>query len=152
MALCRGRDILRSCRTNNGLKRNGISLQAYLCNTEDTRLKHARFKQARNLPPARMQKCWMYLSAVRVPGANVRRCRTKMPAEGAIEIGQVVEARFGGNVGNLAMAQTRIAQQHRGAFEAAFQHVMREALAGFFQEQMHVARRDAERACDCRHA
>ena len=58
-----------------------------------------------------------------------------MPAEGAVEIGQVGETCFGGDVRDLAMAPSRVAQQRGGLFEAPFQHVMAEALAGFFEEK-----------------
>src|ERR1700722_16408985 len=72
-----------------------------------------------------------------------------MPAEGAVEIGQVGEARFGGNVGDLAIPPTPIAQQRRGLAQPPLQHVMSEAFAGFFEEQMYVAWRNAEQECDC---
>ncbi len=44
----------------------------------------------------------------------------------------------------LRWRQLRIAQQRGGLFQPPFQHVMGEALAGLFEQQMHVARRDAE--------
>lgn len=67
-----------------------------------------------------------------------------MPAEGTVEIGQIREARLGGNVSDLAAAPIRFAQKRGGRIQAAAQYVMREALAGFFEQEVHIARRDAE--------
>ena len=67
-----------------------------------------------------------------------------MPAKGAVEIGQIGETCFGGDVCDLAMAPSRVAQQRGSLFEAPIQHVMGEALAGFFEEKMDVARSNAK--------
>jgi hypothetical protein len=76
--------------------------------------------------------------------ANIRRRRAVASTERAVEIGQVGEAHFSGDVGDPAMALQRITQQHHAPFQPPLQHVMAEALAGLFKQQMHVARRDAE--------
>src|ERR1700733_7361447 len=80
--------------------------------------------------------------------ADIRGRRPEMPAEGAIKIGQIGEARFSGYLGDLAVPPERIAQQCRGLSQPLLQHVMGEALSGFFKEQMHVARRDTEQKRD----
>src|SRR5580698_883986 len=46
------------------------------------------------------------------------------------------------------MAEVRITQQRCGFIQPPFQHVMGEALSGLFEEQVHVARRNAEKKRD----
>ena len=67
-------------------------------------------------------------------GADVGRRCPKMPAKGAVEIGQVIEARFGGDVGDLAMTRSWITQQHSRLFQTLLPHMMRKAFAGLFEE------------------
>ena len=46
------------------------------------------------------------------------------------------------------MPPPRIAQQCPGLLQTPLQHVMGEALAGFFEQQVNVARRNAEQRSD----
>src|SRR6202034_1886715 len=80
--------------------------------------------------------------------ADIRWRRTVMTPEGTVGIRQVGEAGFRGDIGDLTRAPTRIAQERCALYQAPFQHMMREAPAGLLQEEMHVARRDAERRRD----
>ena len=55
---------------------------------------------------------------------HTRWSSAEVPAESAVEIGQIGEAGFGGNGRNLAMTPARVAQQRGGLFETPLQHVM----------------------------
>jgi hypothetical protein len=44
----------------------------------------------------------------------------------------------------ILRCRQRIAQQSHGAFQPPLKHVIRKALAGLFQQQMDITRRDAE--------
>ncbi|HEX3939576.1 MAG TPA: hypothetical protein VHX43_18900 [Xanthobacteraceae bacterium] len=71
-----------------------------------------------------------------------------MPAKSAIEIGQIIEAGFGGDFGDLARVILWIAQQRRGLFQASLQYMVGETFACLFEKEVHVARRDPEQERD----
>jgi len=97
--------------------------------------------------PARQRGVLAALRRGAAAGAKVGWGKAEMPAERAIEIRKIGEACLGGDIGDLARGRLRIAQQRRRFFKAPLQHMMREALAGLFEQKMHVTRRDAEPSC-----